>query len=88
VSTVFEQLQNLAIVISETFFELQDSATVQKQLTLLPLSFRMQKILLRTNVEIHLVFFNPRCGSSSKLRAFPQIVIFDILTARLSHFAL
>jgi hypothetical protein len=56
------------------FFGLQDSATNQKQLTLLPLSVKMQKILLRKNVEIHFAFSSRGAGLPPSCSGFPQLI--------------
>jgi hypothetical protein len=56
-------------------FGLQDSATIQKQLTLLRLSVKMQMILLRKNVEIHFAFSSRGAGLPPSCSGFPQIVI-------------
>jgi hypothetical protein len=56
-------------------FELQDPATIQKQLTLLPLSVRMQKILLRKNVEIHFCFSTRGAGLPPSCSGLPQVVV-------------
>jgi hypothetical protein len=56
------------------FFGLQDSATIQKQLTLLRLSVKMQMILLRKNVEIHFAFSSRGAGLPPSCSGFPQLI--------------
>jgi hypothetical protein len=56
------------------YFGLQDSATIQKQLTLLRLSVKMQMILLRKNVEIHFAFSSRGAGLPPSCSGFPQLI--------------